>query len=49
MPVDATERPEFLQLALRWTIKVDTQNTHGHPNLHRQFAITLWQGNVSER
>jgi len=40
---DAPERPTYVQLALQWS-KQDPGHKVGHPDLHRGFAVNLWQG-----
>ena len=49
MDPDSPERFPYLNGAIRWTMKVDTDHRAGHPNLHQKCGMLFWQGKVPAR
>jgi len=38
------ERHNYLNSALRWSIKVSPEHRAGHPQLHKKCGLLFWQG-----
>ena len=46
MDPESPERFPFLNGAIRWTMKVETEHKAGHPTLHQKCGMLFWQGNT---
>jgi len=44
MDIECQDRHNYLNAALRWTIRVDPQSKAGHPELHKKCGMLFWQG-----
>ncbi|XP_013412251.1 Golgi to ER traffic protein 4 homolog [Lingula anatina] len=40
---ESPDRPTFVVKALKWSKGSNCESNSGHPALHKQFAVTLWQ------
>ena len=44
MDNECQDRHNYLNAALRWTIKVEPNCKAGHPDLHEKCGMVFWQG-----